>query len=117
MHKRRDRSRTATLAAAAHDAVVQERSEHGVGRLEVTGQPSLRLPYRVDIDVRRRHDGRGQSHCTRRVVGRVVPTESWTLVPYVGAATLVLEDGRRWECRVVDIDGQLVNDGAVAPFD
>jgi hypothetical protein len=56
------------------------------------------------------HGSGRQSSTHRRVVGRVIPPEAWTLVPYVGPATLVLEDGRRWECCVLDIDGQLVND-------
>ncbi len=83
----------------------------------MTGQDSLTLPYLIEVGVRCSEDSGGRQWLEgRQTSGRVIPPEAWTLVPYVGAAILVLEDGRRWECRVVDIDGQLVDGAAAAPF-
>lgn len=117
MRKRSHRTRAAALRAPVPELVLYERCEHGLGTLEVSGQPSLTMAYKVDIDARvSQGDGAGGVRSRLRVVGRVIPEEPWTLVPYVGVATLVLEDGRRWACRVVDSDGRLANDAADPPF-
>jgi hypothetical protein len=79
----------------------------GIGQLEVSGQPTLTIRYHIDVEQRMINDRGGEVPGLLRLEGRVFPENGWALIPYVGAATLVLANGRPWECNLIDNDGNL----------
>lgn len=93
-------------------------TERGIGQLEAPELPPLTVRYHIDVSQRMIADGRGGSiPGVRRVEGRIFTDEMLHQYVIAGEVTLVLQDGRRWNCLLSHSDGTLVNGSGTPPFE
>ena len=85
--------------------------EQGIGFLEAPQLSPVAVRYTVRVSL--------SPSGVRRIEGNVSAPDPHAFFGFVsngGEATLVLQDGRRWECLVASSMGSLKNRSPVTPF-